>query len=276
MGIVNVTPDSFYDGGRFADPDQAVAHGLRLAEEGADILDVGGESTRPGSDPVPASEERRRAVPVIAALRRRTAALISIDTTKLEVAEAALDAGADIINDVSAADFAPRIIVLAAARSAGLVLMHMKGTPRTMQDAPRYDDALAEVRAYLAGRIEAARALGLAPESIVLDPGIGFGKRLEDNLVLLNHLDALAALGRPVLVGVSRKAFLGRLLDAAPADDRLEGTIAAAVVGIVRGAHILRVHDVGAVGRAARVADAILAAAPPAPGPAMEEDLHVR
>jgi dihydropteroate synthase len=275
MGIVNVTPDSFYDGGRFADPARAVEHGLALAEEGADILDVGGESSRPGSDPVSAAEERRRVVPVIAALRKRAAALISIDTTKLEVAEAALDAGADIINDISASDLDPRVLVLAAARGAGLVLMHMKGTPKTMQEAPRYDDAVGEVRAFLAGKLAAARAVGVAAESIVLDPGIGFGKRLEDNLVLLNHLETLAALGRPVLAGVSRKAFIGRLLDAAPADDRLEGTIAASVVAVVRGAHILRVHDVKAVGRAARVADAILAAVPPAPVTAQEEGLHV-
>jgi len=266
MGIVNVTPDSFYDGGRFADPGRAVEHGLSLASEGADILDVGGESSRPGSDPVPAAEERRRVVPVIAELRRRTATLISVDTTKLEVAEAALDAGADIVNDISASGLDPRVLVLAARHGAGFVMMHMKGTPKTMQDAPRYDDAVAEIRAFLAGKIAAALASGLAVESIVLDPGIGFGKCLEDNLVLLNHLDALASLDRPVLVGVSRKAFIGRLLDAAP-DDRLEGTIAAAVLGVVRGAHILRVHDVQAVGRAARVADAILAAAPPGPAP---------
>jgi dihydropteroate synthase len=266
MGIVNVTPDSFYDGARFADPGRALEHGLSLAAEGADILDVGGESSRPGSDPVPADEERRRVVPVIAELRKRTATLISVDTTKSEVAEAALDAGADIVNDISASGLDPRVLVLAARYGAGFIMMHMKGTPKTMQDAPRYDDAVAEVRAFLAGKIAAAQALGVDTSRIVLDPGIGFGKRLEDNLVLLNHLEALASLGRPVLVGVSRKAFIGRLLDAAP-DDRLEGTIAASVVGIVRGAHILRVHDVQAVGRAARVADAILAAAPPGPAP---------
>jgi dihydropteroate synthase len=278
MGIVNVTPDSFYDGGRFADPGRAVEHGLRLAEEGADILDVGGESSRPGSDPVPAAEERRRVVPVIAGLRARTAALVSVDTTKLEVAEAALDAGADIINDISASDVDPRVLGLAADRGAGFVLMHMKGTPKTMQDAPRYDDAVAEIRSFLAGKIAAAQAHGLAAESLVLDPGIGFGKRLEDNLLLLDHLDAFASFDRPILVGVSRKAFIGRLLDAAPPGDRLEGTIAASVVGIVRGAHILRVHDVQAVRRAALVADAILASAPPAPapGPPLAEVRHVR
>jgi dihydropteroate synthase len=274
MGIVNVTPDSFYDGGRFADPGRAVEHGLALAGEGADILDIGGESSRPGSEPVSADEELRRVVPVIAGLRTRTAALISVDTTKLEVAEAALDAGADIVNDISASGLDPRILVLAARYGAGFVMMHMKGAPKTMQHEPHYDDAVAEIRAFLAGKIAAAQTYGLDMSCIVLDPGIGFGKRLEDNLVLINHLDAFATLGRPLLVGVSRKAFIGRILDAAP-DDRLEGTIAAAVVSVVRGAHILRVHDVKAIGRAARVADAIVAG-PPGPAPAEGEAGHVR
>jgi dihydropteroate synthase len=274
MGIVNVTPDSFYDGGRFADPGRAVEHGLALAGEGADILDIGGESSRPGSEPVSADEELRRVVPVIAGLRTRTAALISVDTTKLEVAEAALDAGADIINDISASGLDPRILVLAARYGAGFVMMHMKGAPKTMQHEPHYDDAVAEIRAFLAGKIAAAQTYGLDMSCIVLDPGIGFGKRLEDNLVLINHLDAFATLGRPLLVGVSRKAFIGRILDAAP-DDRLEGTIAAAVVSVVRGAHILRVHDVKAIGRAARVADAIVAG-PPGPATAEGEAGHVR
>jgi len=274
MGIVNVTPDSFYDGGRFADPGRAVEHGLALAGEGADILDIGGESSRPGSEPVSADEELRRVVPVISGLRTRTAALISVDTTKLEVAEAALDAGADIVNDISASGLDPRILVLAARYGAGFVMMHMKGAPKTMQHEPHYDDAVAEIRAFLAGKIAAAQTYGLDTSCIVLDPGIGFGKRLEDNLVLINHLDAFAALDRPLLVGVSRKAFIGRILDAAP-DDRLEGTIAAAVVSVVRGAHILRVHDVKAIGRAARVADAIVAG-PPGPATAEGEAGHVR
>ncbi len=259
MGVVNATPDSFYDGGAHADAGSAVAHGLRLAGEGADILDIGGESSRPGSDPVPVEEELRRVLPVLEGLRARTAVLLSVDTSKPEVAEAALAAGADIINDISAARAGARMFELAAAAGAGLVLMHMRGMPKTMQADPRYGDVTAEVRAFLTGRMAAALDAGVPAESIILDPGIGFGKRAEDNLALLDAVDELAALGRPVLLGVSRKGFIGGVLDAPP-QDRLEGTIGAAIVGLVRGAHILRVHDVRSVGRAARVADAILAA----------------
>jgi dihydropteroate synthase len=262
MGIVNVTPDSFYDGGRFADPGRAVDHALELAAEGADILDVGGESSRPGSDPVPIEEELRRVVPVIAGLRRRTSVLISVDTTKPEVAEVALDAGADIVNDISAAGLDHRMLGLAARHDAGFVLMHMKGSPKTMQEKPHYDDVIGEIRAFFAARMETARTYGLATENIVLDPGIGFGKQLEDNLTLINGLHAFADVGRPLLVGASRKAFLGKILDAPSAEDRLEGSIAVAVMAVVRGAHILRVHDVRAVRRAALVAEAILGAPP--------------
>jgi dihydropteroate synthase len=263
MGIVNVTPDSFYDGGRFADPARAVDHALELAGEGADILDVGGESTRPGSTPIPAADELGRVVPVIAGLRRQSPVLISVDTTKPEVAEAALDAGADIINDITAGEgLDHRMLGLAAHRDAGFVLMHMKGAPKTMQDKPLYDDVLGEIRGFFAARLEIARAYGLPFENIVLDPGIGFGKRLEDNLALLNGLGAFAGLGRPLLVGPSRKGFIGRLLDLPSADDRLEGSIAAAVVAVVRGAHILRVHDVRAVRRAVLVAEAITGSPP--------------
>jgi dihydropteroate synthase len=261
MGVVNVTPDSFFDGGAHADPASAVAHGLQLVGEGADILDIGGESSRPGSDPVTAAEELRRMLPVLEGLRARTAVLLSVDTTKPEVAEAALAAGADIINDINAGRGDARIFELAAAAGAGLVLMHMRGTPKTMQADPRYDDVVAEVRGFLAERMSAAEAAGIDAESIILDPGIGFGKRVEDNLALIEAVDDLAALGRPVLLGVSRKGFIGRILNAPPAD-RLEGTIGAAVVGLVRGAHILRVHDVKSVGQAARVADAILESRP--------------
>jgi len=257
MGIVNVTPDSFYDGGRYLDADRAVEHGLRLAAEGADILDIGGESTRPGSDPIPAEEERRRVVPVVAGLRRETDRLISVDTSKLEVAAAALDAGADIINDISAFSLDPRLLLLAAEKDAGFIMMHMKGIPKTMQLHPRYENVVEEIRSFLADKIEIARAYGLSERNLIIDPGIGFGKRLEDNLALLNGLEALAGLGRPILLGVSRKSFIGKILDA-PAEERLEGTIAAAVIGVVRGAHILRVHDVKAVERAVRVAEAIL------------------
>jgi dihydropteroate synthase len=269
MGVLNVTPDSFYDGGRYIDPAAAVDHGLSLIEDGADILDVGGESSRPGADPVPADEERRRIVPVIAALRPKTQTLLSIDTMKSEVARAALDAGADIINDVSSASLDPRLLTLAADRGAGFVLMHMKGIPKTMQADPWYDDVVAEVRAFLAEKIDIAEAYGVRRENIVLDPGIGFGKRLEDNLSLIRRLDAFAELGRPILIGISRKSFIGKILNAPP-EDRLEGTIAAAVLSLVHGAHILRVHDVRAVRRAALVADAILAG-PPAGPPAGEE-----
>jgi dihydropteroate synthase len=258
MGVVNATPDSFFDGGLHADPASAVAHGLQLVGEGADILDIGGESSRPGSDPVTAEEELRRVLPVLEGLRARTAVLLSVDTTKAEVAEAALAAGADIINDIKAARGDSRIFDRVAAAGAGMVLMHMQGTPKTMQAEPHYDDVVAEVRDFLAGRMSAARAAGVDAESLILDPGIGFGKRVEDNLALIESVDKLAALGRPVLLGVSRKGFIGRILNAPP-EDRLEGSIGAALVGLVRGAHILRVHDVKSVGQAARVADAILA-----------------
>jgi len=265
MGVVNVTPDSFYDGGRYTDPERAVEHGLELAAEGADILDVGGESTRPGSDSVPAADELGRVVPVIAGLRRRASVLISVDTSKPEVAEAALDAGADIINDITAGEGSGRrVLGLAARREAGFVLMHMQGTPRTMQDRPGYEDVVGEIRAFFAARLDAARACGLPAESIVLDPGIGFGKRQQDNLALIDRLGAFADLGRPLLVGPSRKGFIGRVLDLSSADDRLEGTIAAAVVAVLRGAHMLRVHDVRAVRRAVLVAEAIAGGAPAA------------
>ena len=274
MGIINVTPDSFYDGGRYLDAEKAVEHGLRLAGEGADILDVGGESTRPGSDPTPAEEERRRVVPVVAGLRRQTDCLISVDTSKLEVAEAALDAGADIINDINAFSLDPRLLVLTAQKDAGLIIMHMKGTPKTMQVHPHYENVVGEVRSFLADKIEIARAYGLNERNIIVDPGIGFGKRLEDNLALINELGALSGLGRPILLGVSRKSFIGKIIDA-PVQERLEGTIAASIVGIVRGAHILRVHDVKALQRAVRIAEAILgAAAAPAPNEEKADYVH--
>ncbi len=257
MGVVNVTPDSFSDGGLYHDADKAVARGLELAAEGADILDVGGESTRPGSRPVPEDEETRRVVPVIAALRKRTQALISVDTTKAAVARAALDAGADIVNDTSALRFDPAMAGVAARAGAGLVLMHMQGTPQTMQDAPRYADLLGEIGSFLADRLRVAAAAGIPVERVIVDPGIGFGKTFEDNLELLRRQEVFQALGRPLLVGFSRKAFLGRILDRTPAE-RLEGTIAAAALAVERGAHILRVHDVGPVARAVRTVEAIL------------------
>jgi dihydropteroate synthase len=257
MGIINVTPDSFSDGGRYFDAQRAVARGLELAADGADILDIGGESTRPGSLPVPEAEELRRVVPVVESLRKQTSGLLSIDTTKAAVARAALDAGADIVNDTSAFRFDPAMPGEVARSGAGVVLMHMQGTPLTMQLSPSYGDLLDEVSAFLAERIRVAEAAGIPRESIIVDPGIGFGKTFEDNLVLLRRQEVFHELGRPLLLGFSRKAFLGRLLGL-PSEERLEGTIAAAVLSVQRGAHILRVHDVGPVARAVRAAEAIL------------------
>ena len=257
MGIINVTPDSFSDGGQYFDTERAVARGLELAADGADILDVGGESTRPGSLPVPEAEELRRVVPVIGALRKRTTCLLSVDTTKAAVARAALDSGADIVNDTSAFRFDPAMPGEVARSGAGVILMHMQGTPLTMQRSPRYGDLLDEIRAFLGERIRMAEAAGIPRERIVVDPGIGFGKTFEDNLALLRRQEVFHELGRPLLLGFSRKAFLGRLLGLPP-EERLEGTIAAAVLSVERGAHILRVHDVGPVVRAVRAAEAIL------------------
>ncbi len=257
MGIVNVTPDSFSDGGVFLDPVAAVEHGLRLVGEGADILDVGGESTRPGAGPVSEEEELRRVVPVVRELAARSGAPVSIDTSKAAVAAAALAAGATIVNDVSALRFDPCLGDVVARAGAALVIMHMQGTPRTMQQAPHYDDLLGEVTAALAAGIDRAVSAGVEPERIIVDPGIGFGKSLEHNLALLDRLGELAALGRPILIGPSRKAFIGRLLDL-PAGERIEGTIAACCCAADRGAHVVRVHDVGPVRRALRVTDAIL------------------
>ncbi len=257
MGVVNVTPDSFYDGGFYLDPVRAIERALSLVADGADIVDVGGESTRPGSDPVPAEEEKRRVVPVIAALRERTDALISVDTTKAEVAEAALAAGASIVNDISAGRFDPRMLPLVAGSGAGLILMHMQGTPKTMQINPHYEDVVAEVKDFLAERMEAALASGIRRECLVIDPGIGFGKTVDHNLLLLQNLSSFRELGRPVLVGVSRKSFIGRILNLEPSE-RLEGTIAAAVLALERGASLLRVHDLPAIKRAVTVAEAIL------------------
>jgi len=257
MGVLNVTPDSFSDGGLYAEPGRAVDRGLALVAEGADIVDVGGESTRPGSLPVPEAEELRRVVPVVEALRKQTPALISVDTTKSAVARAALEAGADIVNDTSALRFDPAMAGVVARSGAAVVLMHMKGTPLTMQDAPAYDDIVGEIAAFLDDRIRVAEAAGIPRGRIVVDPGIGFGKSFAHNLELLRRQADFHALGRPLLVGFSRKAFLGRILDRPP-DERVEGTIAAAVLSVERGAHILRVHDVGPVARAVRAAEAIL------------------
>ena len=261
MGIVNVTPDSFSDGGKFFDPSRAAAHGEKMALDGADLIDVGGESTRPGARPVPAEEEILRVLPVIRRLRDKIAIPISIDTTKSAVARAALDAGADIINDVSALGADPAMAPLAAREKTPVVLMHMQGTPRNMQRNPSYRDVVEEVRDFLRRRVEFAMNAGVEAGNIVVDPGIGFGKNLDHNLALLGGIGRIAALGRPVLVGASRKTFIGDLLDAVP-EERLEGSLAASVAAALAGAHIVRVHDVREAVRALRVADALRFGAP--------------
>jgi dihydropteroate synthase len=256
MGVVNVTPDSFSDGGLYLNAATAVAHARELEAEGADILDVGGESTRPGAEPVPAEEEQRRVVPVIEQLvAMGTTAQISIDTMKLTVAEAAVDAGATYVNDVTAFRADPELAAFVADRDVDCCLMHMRGEPRTMQRDPRYDDVVADVKAFLEERLAFAVAAGIAEERIQLDPGIGFGKTVEHNLELLRRLDELVALRRPVVVGTSRKSFLGRLTGR-EVGDRLAATIATNVLAFERGATVFRVHDVGPVRDALAVAAA--------------------
>jgi dihydropteroate synthase len=256
MGVVNVTPDSFSDGGLYLDPEAAIAHGRELAGAGAGILDVGGESTRPGAEAVPEEEEMRRVIPVIQGLVA-SEAQISVDTSKAPVAAAALDAGAKIVNDVTALRGDPEMAALCAERGAIVVLMHMRGSPRTMQDDPRYDDVVEEVREFLAERLEAATAAGIAAERIWLDPGIGFGKTAAHNMELLRRLGELRDLGRPLVIGTSRKSFIGKV-DGSAADERLGGTIASSVLAAAEGAEVLRVHDVAEVRQALAVASAIL------------------
>jgi dihydropteroate synthase len=253
MGVVNVTPDSFSDGGLYLQPEAAIAHGEELLAAGADILDVGGESTRPGAEPVAEAEELRRVLPVLEGLAGAT---ISIDTSKAAVAAAALDAGATIVNDVTALGGDPNMAALWADRGATVVLMHMRGRPRTMQDNPVYDDVVATVREFLLARIEFALAAGIARQRIWIDPGIGFGKTLEHNLELLRRLGELAELGQPLVVGTTRQNFIGRL-DGSPARERLGGTIASTVFAAAAGADVLRVHDVAEVGQALTLTDAV-------------------
>jgi dihydropteroate synthase len=257
MGIVNVTPDSFSDGGEFLDPERAIAHGRQLAAEGADLLDVGGESTRPGAEAVTAEEELARVGPVIEALAGDEGPPVSIDTSKLAVAEAALGAGATMVNDVTALRAEPDLAALCADRGCEVVLMHMLGDPRTMQENPTYDDVVDDVKAFLAERIEFAVAEGIEAVRIWIDPGIGFGKTLENNLELHRRLLELAELGRPIAFGSSRKSFIGKLTGA-EVDDRLGGSIASNVIAYANGARLLRVHDVGPIRQALTIATAIL------------------
>ena len=257
MGVLNVTPDSFSDGGAYRAPDRAIARGLELVEEGADLLDVGGESTRPGAAGVTAREEIERVLPVVRALASETRVPISIDTSKARVAAAALDAGACIVNDVSAGRFDPGMLPLVAEREAGLVLMHMQNTPRDMQAAPRYNDVVREVKDFLRERVEAGLNAGVAPHRIAVDPGIGFGKRLKDNLELIRALPELRSLGHPIVLGVSRKSFLGQLSGEVVAGSRDVETLAAVSLAHALGADIHRVHDVASTRRALSVAEAI-------------------
>lgn len=257
MGVVNVTPDSFSDGGRFLDVDAAVEHALRLEGEGAEILDIGGESTRPNAEPAPAEEEIRRVVPVIERLAKRARAVISIDTQKPAVAEAALKAGAGIVNDIAANREDEEMWRLVAGMGAGYVAMHMQGEPQTMQADPQYGDVLAEVEAFFENRLARLAAVGVSPEQVVLDPGIGFGKTLEHNLALLGGLIRYTKLPRPILLGASRKSFMGKLLEI-ETGERLPASLACACQAVAAGVQIVRVHDVAATVQAVRMIEAIL------------------
>jgi dihydropteroate synthase len=258
MGIVNVTPDSFSDGGQFASAEAAVAHGLDLVSQGADLLDVGGESTRPGAAPVPLDEELRRVLPVVRALAARTAVPLSVDTSKAEVARACVAAGARIVNDVTALQGDPGLAEVVRATGAGVILTHMRGTPADMQRDPYYDDVVGEIAAFLEARLQALAGLGIAREQVVLDPGIGFGKTGQHNLEILARLEEFGRLGRPVCLGVSRKGFVGRVLGGRPVERRLAGSLAAVCYAVGRQAvHVVRVHDVEATKDAVGVFRAI-------------------
>ena len=257
MGILNITPDSFSDGGRHFDPARAVDHALLMVDEGADIIDIGGESTRPGSDPVALDEEIRRTVPVIEAIAKRVSVPISIDTYKAAVAKQALDAGAGIVNDISSLRFDPEMPKIVAEYKVPVVLMHIKGTPKNMQTNPSYAALIPEITDYFRESIRLAVQAGISEEMLILDPGIGFGKTFEHNLQILNRLSGFRVLGKPLLVGPSRKAFIGKILNGAPPSERIEGTAAAVTASILHGAHIVRVHDVKEMAKVAKVADAI-------------------
>lgn len=256
MGIVNVTPDSFFDGGRFLDPQAAVAHAWRLVEEGADLLDIGGESTRPGSVPVEETEERRRLIPVVTAVAKAVSVPISVDTSKAVVAKAAIDAGAVMVNDVTALRGDPAMVDAIVVSGVGVVLMHMQGTPQTMQKAPQYHDVVEEVEDFLVERVRFALERGVAKNQIMLDPGIGFGKTLVHNLDLLAQLRTFTKLGFPLLVGPSRKGFIGELVEQS-VQDRAWGTAGAVALAVEQGAHVLRVHDVAGMKDVVKVAAAI-------------------
>jgi dihydropteroate synthase len=256
MGILNVTPDSFSDGGLFFDKDKAISHGLRMVEEGADMIDIGGESTRPGSKPLELEEELRRVIPVIESIAKEVEVPISIDTYKSTVAQRAIEAGAEIVNDISGLHFDPDLARVAAKGNIPLILMHIRGTPETMQKNVHYDSLFSEILQYLRDSIQRAESAGLDPGQIIIDPGIGFGKTVEDNLLIIKNLHEFRILGKPILLGTSRKNFIGKILNT-EVEDRLEGTLSSIAIGVLNGAHIIRSHDVLQVKKALAMADAI-------------------
>lgn len=256
MGVINVTPDSFSDGGLFLEPAKAIEHGLKMAEEGAEIIEVGGESSRPGSDPLPLEEELRRVIPVVEGLASCIRIPISVDTYKSQVAERAIEGGAQMINDISGLSFDPQMASVAARYDSPLIIMHIKGSPKTMQQNPHYDDLMGEIIAYLRDRMKKAERAGVDPSQVIVDPGIGFGKRVRDNLVILNRLDDLNILGRPILIGTSRKSFIGSVLGL-EVHQREIGTLATVAVSAMKGAHIVRVHDVAPARQVIDMVDAI-------------------
>jgi dihydropteroate synthase len=257
MGVLNVTPDSFSDGGKFFKLEEAIKQGLKLAEEGADMIDIGGESTRPGSEPVTIEEELRRVIPVIEELTKMIQVPISIDTYKSRVAKEALDSGASMVNDISGLRYDPEMKKVIAKYDVPVVLMHIKGTPKNMQENPHYDNLIEEIKTYLIESIKIAKEAGIDGDKIIIDPGIGFGKTPEDNLRILKNLNEFTELGRPLMVGVSRKSFIGKILNL-PTEERLEGSLASMAVAIMNGANILRVHDVKESKMVAKLVDAIL------------------
>jgi dihydropteroate synthase len=256
MGVLNVTPDSFSDGGLFFDKEKAISRGLRMVEEGADIVDIGGESTRPGAKPLELQEEIRRVIPVVESLSKRMDVPISIDTYKSAVAKRAIEVGAEIINDISGLNFDPTLAQIAAKEDTPLILMHIRGTPETMQKNVHYDSLFSEILRYLRDSIQRAESAGLDPQQVIIDPGIGFGKTVDDNLIIIKNLHELRILGKPILLGTSRKSFIGKILKA-DSGERLEGTISSIAIGVLNGAHIIRSHDVHQAKKAISVADAI-------------------
>jgi len=257
MGILNLTPDSFSDGGQFSDKNQATDYALKMIDDGADMIDIGGESTRPGAEPVSLDEELKRTIPIIKSIRQRSDCLISIDTYKSSVAEVALDVGADLVNDISGLTFDEKMIDIVVDRKVPVILMHMKGTPRSMQVDPNYDNVIEEICEFFRRKVKSAKNSGILDNMIILDPGIGFGKRLEDNFEIIRELKQICAMGYPILLGPSRKSFIGASLNL-PVEERLEGTLASITAGIMNGANIIRVHDVKETLRAVKIIEKIM------------------